>query len=242
MAPRRSKKLANGPDLYGGGDPRELPRYTYSEARRATNVPESTIAAWVRGMSYTRQDGTSGFFEPVITRPVPADSRLSFNNLVEVHVLRALREVHEVRLGVIRTAIQLAKNEHGIDRLLIDRQLRTTGGKLFLDYYFKLVELSESRQFAMRTLLHNYLLRVKIDDRLKKASFYPLPRVPSLGNAEPILVSPYVAFGAAVIQRRGISTSAIAGRLNVGEKRATIIADYRISEEEFEEAILYEAA
>ena len=55
--------------LYGGQDPRELPRYTYNEASRATGVPASTIAAWVRGMPYASHTGQKAFFEPVIRRP-----------------------------------------------------------------------------------------------------------------------------------------------------------------------------
>jgi uncharacterized protein (DUF433 family) len=229
--------------LYGGADPAELPRYTYLDAFRATQVPPSTIAAWVRGMRYTKKGGRSGRVEPVIERPVRGDSRLSFNNLLEVHVLRALRKVHEVQLKAVRAAIRHAREEHGIPRLLIDPQLRTTGGALFLDYYFQLVPLSQSGQFAMRAILQQFLRRVRVDEHLRQAMFYPLPRNPKFSPTdEPVLVSPLVSFGDPVIGRIGVSTRAIASRLNAGEEKAAIIDDYRLSEDEFEEAILYEEA
>jgi len=45
-------------------------------------------------MAYTTSRGTKSRYAPVITLPDPHDKRLSFNNLLEVNVLRALRKVH----------------------------------------------------------------------------------------------------------------------------------------------------
>ena len=234
-----SDVLVNGLDLslYGGVDPRDLPRYTYPESSRATGVPVSTVAAWVRGMPYTRS-GKTRFFQPVIERPDPNDPRLSFNNVLEVYVLRALREVHEVKLDKIRQAIQIAREEEGVDRVLIDPQLRTTGGDLFLNHYLELVTLSHSRQMAMRAILQAFLQRVAPD----RSWLTPQARNPNLSGSSPVFVSPFVSFGNAIIQRRGVSTNVIASRLNLGESRQDIVEDYELTEDEFEEAILYEAA
>lgn len=229
--------------LYGGASPANLPRYTYADAWSATRVPPSTVAAWVRGMSYTRRDGKSGWFEPVIERPVEGDSRLSFNNLLEVHVLRALRVGHDVQLGHVREAIRLAKDEYGVARPLISPELRTTGGKLFLDQYLRLVELSQSRQLAMRSIMQQFLQRIRVDESLNEFVFYPLPRYPKFSSAdEPLLVSPVISFGDAIIARIGVSTHAISSRLDAGETQAHVMADYRLNEDEFEEALLYESA
>ncbi len=234
-------KRKQGFALYGGVDPANIPRYTRIDAERATGVPASTIGVWVHGMPFTNRKGTKkGRYEPVIALPEPEDPRLSFNNLLEVNVLRALREVHEVKLRSVREAIENAKQEHQIERLLIHPNLRTSGGALFLDYYFQLVELSHSKQMAMRTILEHSLQRVELDKQLRP-SFFPEPRHMAPA-ARPILVSPYVSFGNAILERRGISTYAIRSRVDAGETRAAIVADYELTEEEFEEAILYEAA
>jgi uncharacterized protein (DUF433 family) len=230
-----------GFNIYGGTDPAELPRYTRIDASRATGVPASTIGVWVHGMPYTSRKGVRKQFEPVVALPDPADSRLSFNNLLEVNVLRALRGIHEVQLRSVRTAIENAKRDHGIERLLIHPRLRTSGGALFLDYYFKLVDLSNSKQLALRSILEHSLQRVEVDEKCRALNFFPFPR--SMQRDErPILVSPYVSFGGAILQRRGISTNAIAARVDSGEDKAAILADYDLTEDEFEEAILYEAA
>jgi uncharacterized protein (DUF433 family) len=229
-----------GFSLYGGLDPAEVARYTRVDASRATGVPASTIGVWVHGMPKPGRKGSRSRYEPVITLPDPDDTRLSFNNLLEVNVLRALREVHEVQLQCVRTAIENAKRDRGIDRLLLHDNLRTSGKRLFLDYYFQLVDLSNSKQLAMRSILEHSLKRVEIDKELRK-SFFPMPRHMSR-DAQPILVSPYVAFGNAILERSGVSTFAVRSRVDAGEDKAAVIADYGLSNDEFEEAILYEAA
>jgi uncharacterized protein (DUF433 family) len=92
----------------------------------------------------------------------------------------------------------------------------------------------------MRAILEHSLQRVDIDDQ-RRASFFPVPRYMAR-EARPILVSPYVAFGNAVLERCGVSTYAIRSRFDAGEAKAAIVADYELSDDEFEEAILYEAA
>lgn len=226
--------------IYGGSDPADLPMYTRLDASRATGVPTSTIGVWVHGMPYTTRSGLRRRYDPVVTLPDATDPRLSFNNLLEVNVLRALREVHEVQLKSVRIAMENAREERGIERLLLHPNLRTSGGDLFLDYYFRLVDLSNSKQEAMRTILEHSLRRVEVDHEQLRA-FFPLPRL--MGREEkPILVSPYISFGNAVIASRGVSTYVVRSRLDAGEKREDIIADYDISPDEFNEAILYEAA
>lgn len=238
MVDRANK--GSGFNLYGGLDPADLPRYSYIDAARATNVPASTVGAWLRGMSYKRAGRKPGFFHPVIERPDESDTRLSFNNLLEVNVLRALRQVHEVKVQAVRDAMERAKEDHGITRLLIHPNLRTSGGKLFLDYYFQLVELTNTQQLAMEVMLRHSLQRVQVDDR-QVQGFFPIPRSTSQ-DARPILVSPYVSFGNAIIERRGVTTNAIRSRFDLGETKAAIMADYGLNGEEFDEAILYEAA
>jgi uncharacterized protein (DUF433 family) len=230
-------------EVYGGKDPADLPRYSYEDARRATQVPASTIAAWVRGMTYRQRDGSPGWFKNVIDLPADGDRRLSFNNLLEVNSLRALRETHKVRLDHVREAIQLAREQYGVGRPLISPELYTSGGRIFLDRYFELVELSPSRQLAMRTIMEHFLRRVRKDAGLNNFLFFPVPRYQKFpADAEPLLVSPVISFGNAIVGRVGVSTHAVSSRYDIGEPKEAIIADYRLTEDEFEEAILYESA
>jgi uncharacterized protein (DUF433 family)/DNA-binding transcriptional MerR regulator len=227
--------------LYGDHDPRERPLYTLREAAQATDIPVSTIRAWVRGQAYRRKTDT-GYFEPVIRPPDPSDHRLSFTNIIELHVLRALRTAHEVKLRQIREAIGIAEQELGIERLLVSPQLKAAAGELFLDHYTYLLELTRSQQWAMRAVLEQYLERVEFGSETTPVEFYPFERSPRNRGQRPILLSPFISFGRPVIRSRGISTKAIVRRLDAGESEEEILKDYEISESELEEAILYEAA
>lgn len=193
------------------------------------------------GQRYRRKQGR-GFFSPVIARPSDADPRLSFTNIIEAHVLRALRTVHEVQLGYIREALEVAEEEFDIERLLISPQLRTSAGQLFLDRYTELLELSKGKQLVMRDVLGEYVERVRFDESRMPIEFHPFSRMPSNTMRDLISLSPYVAFGRAIIRRLGVSTQAVVQRLEAGEPADEVMQDYELSPQELQEAILYEAA
>jgi uncharacterized protein (DUF433 family) len=228
-------------ELYGATDPRDQPWYTYPEAARATAIPVSTLRAWTVGQGYRRKDDR-GFFRPVISRPSDSDPRLSFTNIIEAHVLRALRTVHEAKLGYIREALEVAEEEFGIERLLISPGLRTSAGQLFLDRYTELLELSKGKQLTMRGVPGEYLQRVHFDESRLPVEFHPFSRMPSNTTRELISLSPYVSFGRALIRRVGVSTQAVAQRLEAGEPADEVMEDYGLRSEELHEAVLYEAA
>jgi uncharacterized protein (DUF433 family) len=227
--------------LYGGQDPRLAPLYTYPEAARATGIPASTLRAWTVGQTYRRKNDR-GYFEPVIGRPSHDDARLSFTNLIEAHVLRALRTVHEVKLSAIREAVDIAEREFGITRLMVSPDLRASPGQLFLDRYTHFLELSAAQQLAMKSILDQFLERVVFDASRLPAEFFPFERSPRNSGQRLIAISPYISFGSAVIQRVGVSTHAVVQRIELGEPADLVIADYGLTGAELEEAILYEAA
>lgn len=225
--------------LYAGVDPRDLPRYSYPEAARATGVPASTIAAWVRGMGYSTKAGGKGFFQPVIERP--SDGRqLSFYNLIEVHVLRSLRTKHAIRLHQVREAAAVAEAKYDISKLLISEQLRFGAGDLFLQQYGEIVQLSRAEQLALHGVLGSHLKRIEFEHGLPR-DFSPLERITPTGR-KLILVSPAISFGRPIVSRVGITTRAIADRINAGEPEGVVLDDYGLTSEELTEALAYESA
>ena len=86
-------------------DRRKSPVYTLAEAAHYLRIAPATVRAWMLGSSYATQAG-SVFAQPLIARADASGRRLSFENLVELHVLRALR--HEpVRREPAQAARQL---------------------------------------------------------------------------------------------------------------------------------------
>jgi uncharacterized protein (DUF433 family) len=58
----------------------------------------------------------------------------------------------------------------------------------------------------------------------------------------PIAIDPSIAFGRPVLLRAGVSTGAIADRIDAGESVTDLAEDYGLSPAEIEEAVLYERA
>ena len=211
-------------------DRRNLPAYTYSEASRAIRMPTSTLRAWTRG-----QDG----FEPVFS---PAgDNALSYFNLIEGQVLRAIRQVHRVAMWDVRQALEEANEQYGVDRLLIHHQFRFGAYGLFLDRYSSLVRLTPAKQIAMRRVMESLLERVEYGEDGFPNMFYPA--IHDGTDAQRIVrLNPFVSFGRPTVATRGVTTQAIVSRIDAGESVDFVAADYRIGTEEVEEAIYYEAA
>jgi len=90
-----------------GQRPRILPRYSIAEAAQYVRVPVTTLAMWVRGRA-----AATVHAEPVIL--LPSGSRLlSFQNLVEAHVLGSIRRHHGVPLQKSTEGAQVRAEEAG---------------------------------------------------------------------------------------------------------------------------------
>ena len=224
--------------FYGGDDPRELAFYTTNEAARYLGLSSATLRTWVAGRRYPKGSGT-GFSEPLIASPA-GDSRLSFSNLMEAHVLKALRSKHHVPMHAVRVALEYAQQEYGIGRLLLDPRLRAAPGEVFLDRLTELVNLGRAGQLAIKSVLNLYLERLERDPKGLPIRFFPF--VPGYGDAKDVVIDPRVSFGRPVVRSRGISTAVIAERVDAGEAPADIAADYDLEDREVDEAIVYERA
>ena len=219
---------------------RDQPAYTLAEAARYLKLPAATLRSWTIGRNYPAAGGTA-HFSPLIHAANTAPTQLSFYNLIEAHVLRSLRVDHGVGIKEMRAAISFAEKRLHIKRLLLHEDLRAHAGKVFLDKYGELLDLSASGQLAMRRLLAEHLKRVEWDHRKFPARLYPFVSGESSPN-NPIAIDPTIAFGRPILLRTGISTIAIAERLDGGESVVDLAEDYGLTESEIEEAVLYERA
>lgn len=135
-------------------------------------VAPATLRSWTVGRPYPTATGTRRF-PPLIHPPSRQPPVLSFNNLIEAHVLRSLRTEHGVALKAVRQSLQYAENELRIERLLMRKDLATGAGQLFLDRYGELLSLSASGQLAMRRLFEEHLKRVDWDAWQFPVRLYP---------------------------------------------------------------------
>lgn len=217
-------------------DPRDTAAYTITEAARYLRIPAATLRTWVVHTSEMSRLNRCSHL-PLINAPEYDPIRISFNNVVEAYVLRALRTRHGVSIGAARQAIDEAEHNLGMNRLLLCPELRTNAGELFLDMYSTLINLSKASQLGIRLVLHQYLERIEVDEVNRPARLFP-----SSGTDKVIVLDPWVAFGRPIIARRGVSTSTIVARINAGESEEDIANDYDLEILEVEEAVVYEQA
>lgn len=220
---------------------RDSPAYTIAEAARYLKLPPATLRSWMLGRRYPTASG-DGHFQPLIRPASRQPPLLSFWNLIEAHVLRALRTEHGVSVQALREAIEYAENQLKVKRLLLREELSTADGEIFLERYGQLINLSASGQLAMRRMFEAHLKRVEWDDSMFPIRLYPFVSAESSAQDHPIVIDPSISFGRPVIRRMAISTEAIADRIDAGEAIKDIANDYELTTEEIEQAVVYERA
>lgn len=219
----------------------DLPAYSVGEAALYVRVAPATLRSWVVGREYPTSRGPR-HFRPLI-RPADAKRRLlSFNNLVEAHVLRALRTTHGTPIPSIRKALDYAESTLDIQRLLLSRELCTDKRELFLDRYGELINLSRSGQLAMRAVLERHLSRIEWNRSALPLRLFPFVSTESVETPRHITIDPDVGFGRPILHRRGVSTRAIVDRIDAGESVEALAEDYGLDVTEVEEAVVYERA
>lgn len=222
--------------FYGNHDPRYLPAYSAPEASPYLLVPQATVRSWLLGRPYPTKTG-SRFCKPVITVPNSKRRSLSFINLVEVHVLDALRRDHHVPLDKIRVALDYLQKQFGSEHPLAEEKFATDGLDIFVQKYGQLINASRAGQLGMRDILETYLKRVERDAKGVALRLYPFRRKRTHDEPRSVVIDPFVSFGKPVLSGTGIPTSIVAERYKAGESVSQLSSDYGRSDLDIEEAI-----
>jgi len=166
---------------------------------------------------------------------------LSFENLLELHVLSSARRLHGVKLNPIRKAVAYLRNKLGSQHPLADHAMLTNGSSLFIDRYGDLVNISEDGQLHMKELLFDHLKRIVRDDNGIPIKLLPFTRNAYQTSPELVAINPRVKSGRPCINGTGVPTSIIAERYDAGDSIKLLVEDYGRSPEEIEEAVRYES-
>jgi uncharacterized protein (DUF433 family) len=217
-------------------DRRELPNYTVTEAAHCLQLPRTTLRQWVAGRRDPR-DHNRWMFEPLIHPASETPPLLSFLNLVESHLLSALRREYQVRMAHIREALKYLTRNLPSPHPLADQQFETDGLSIFLQRYGELIDIGQAGQLAIREVLETYLRRIDRDEGGLATRLYPFTSITHLDTSRTIVIDPQIAFGRPVLARRGIPTIVIAQRYKAGESMGSLMKDYGCEQIEIEEAI-----
>lgn len=223
------------------GNPRELPAYGLAEAAHYLRIPIATLRSWVRGRYYPTGRGRK-FFKPLLELPDPELASLSFVNLVEAHILDAIRREHNIPLPKVRVALDYVKQLFDSRHPLADHKFQTDGAALFVARFGELIAVSEAGQLAMKEMLAAHLRRLEHDADGLAARLYPFTRKRQPDEPKIIVIDPSVSFGRPTIIGTGIATSIVAERYKAGESIDELAHDYGCERGHVEEAVRCELA
>lgn len=223
-------------------DVRDIGAYGIAEAAHYLSLASATLRTWVRGRTY----GVSGerrFSEPLIDLPDPAEPLLSFTNVVEAHVLAAIRKRHGIPMQQVRPALRYLEGELDVAHPLAHEEVLTDGVSLFVEHLGQLVNLSEQGQLGVTEVLRAHLQRVTHDRDGLAGKLFPFSRgTRDLAQPRVVVLDPRISFGRPSIAGTSVKTEVVATRLKAGESIRELAEDYGISAGQIEEAIRYELA
>jgi uncharacterized protein (DUF433 family) len=222
-------------------DPRGMPAYSIAEAAHYLQIPLATLRSWVCGRHYPTATGMK-FFKPVIDLPDPNLASLSFVNLVEAHVLDAIRREHSIPLPKVRQALDYVKKQFSVPHPLAEQRFESDGVSLLVSRFGQLIAVSEAGQLAMKEMLAAHLRRIEHDPSGMAIQLYPFTRKRHLDEPKLIVIDPSVSFGRPSIIGTGIATAIVAEHYKAGESVGELAEDYGCKRINIEEAVRCELA
>lgn len=168
---------------------------------------------------------------------LPSNSGLlSFQNLVEAHVLGAIRRQHGVSLQRVRKALRFVERQIQRPHPLITVEFQTDGVNLFVKELGRLINASGEGQTEIDEAIRRSLSRIERDEAGVASRLFPFVRG---SDKEPKVISmdPRVSFGKPVVVATGVPVSVIVGRYLAGENPGEIARDYGISTDHVNDAI-----
>jgi uncharacterized protein (DUF433 family) len=221
-------------NIYGGKDPRDFPTYKISDAARYLRIPVGTVRSWVAGRQYPTSQGKQ-YFAPLI--PLADSSLLSFINLVEIHVLRAIRKHHKIQLDKVRVTLDYLESQLQVTHPLAHNQFRTDGIDLFINHYGTLINASRAGQGTLKEVLNAHVERIEPDDTGLAIKLHPFTRSQEINSPRLVVIDSRIAFGQLVIVGTGIPTQIVAERYVAGDSIEELADDYNCARNLIEEAI-----
>ena len=117
----------------------------------------------------------------VIQLDVKPTEGLSFLNMVEAHVLAAIRRWHGIPLYKIRDSLKFVSKKLKIARPLADAHFQTDGVDLFVETMVshesksvvRLINVSKEGQLAIGEVIRAHLKRISRDEHCVPIKLYP---------------------------------------------------------------------
>ena len=215
---------------------RRTPAYPFIEAAHYLHMPVSTLRSWCIGQDY-KVSGRTMRFQPLIALDGDKNEGLSFLNLVEAHVLAAIRRNHAIPLPKVREALVFMRVKLKTARPLVERSFQTDGVNLFVEELSSLVNVTREGQIEMKELLLAHLHRIERDTAGLPIRLFPFTRTGTQEREAPVQIDPTIAFGRPSLRGRAVPTAVLADRFKAGEPMTELASDFGVTVDVIEDAI-----
>ncbi len=143
-------------------DRREIPAYGIIEVADYLRVPRQTVEYWVAG-------GES----PLVRASSISPPRFTFMNLLEFHILSAMRW-KGVKMDKVRRALEYIGRQWPSKHPLLDQLFQTDGIDLFVSKLpDEIINVSKQGQLGFKGILEAFLQRIDFDPCGIAAKFFP---------------------------------------------------------------------
>ena len=222
---------------------RTIPTYRKVEASRYLRMSHRELHYWVSGVDDYYGEGPVA---PLVSAADPARQRLSFENLLELHVLAALEHVKGINMLEASRALDFLQARFGVARPLVDERMRTEGKTILVHRLEQDSGIDREGRASALERLDVHLDRIEWNTAGIGTRLFPFtrrrPRDRQAAEREPrlIAIDPGVAFGRAAIAGSRVPTAEVAERYGAGDSIADLVADCALTAPEIEEAIRFE--
>lgn len=210
-----------------------LPAYPLAEAARYLGSNPSTLRAWFHGRDY-KVRGQIKNAKAVLSAAGGKGEPISFLDLIEAHVLLAIRKGYGIPMKNFRKAMEYLREVGGDLHFLAHRDFLHDRKNLYVKWENKLMSLSERGQLVGREIVAEGLKQILYGEDDYASRFFPRN---DDRRQEAIVLDPNINFGRPCLVRLGVGAEAIASRFFAGEKFDDLVQDYAATREEIEEAI-----
>ncbi|MBI5432706.1 MAG: DUF433 domain-containing protein [Planctomycetes bacterium] len=222
--------------IYGAKDPVELPAYGLVDAARLLRLPTATVRAWTLGQRYAKG---AKLFRPVVEIADRSERMLSFRNLVELHILSAIRREYGVSLQSVRKAVDFMRKRLRTEHPLASRRMLTDGKDLLIEHGENLLNASRGGQGELK-IVEACLQRIEFSKSGALQRFYPFTTTSPEHDEHSVVIDPRVQFGRPCLRDTGIPTEVVNERFLAGESPAAIAVDYGVDLTRVLDAVRFE--
>lgn len=214
------------------------PLYTVAEAAAYLRVPRTTLDTWAHGYTRRRQGQRLTKAGPIITAISGGrrEPEIPFVGLAEGMVLAAFRN-SGLPMQRIRPAVEVLKEELGLEHALASKRLYTDGAEILYDYATKEDEVALRGLTVVRT--HQRVFSPVIQDYLRRISYANdgWAQWLRLPVSKSVIVDPERAFGQPIFEKGAVRVEDVLDRFEAGDALGDVAYDFGVPVEDVEEVV-----